>query len=111
MDRTQKLAKVWTATHRDYKGVIDGKKTIMVFRNGTQLVPLDDLTNAEIAGRLPAKVLETEVNRLAALATFNNPVSVMRISQLTKAVKEALRDGLSDDEVVEIGRKFIAQAA
>jgi len=53
MTRKQKLAAVWRTTHRDYKGTIDGVRSIMVLRGGTTLVALDDLTDAEIESRLP----------------------------------------------------------
>lgn len=53
MDRKKQLAAVWSATHRDYKGHIEGRRTIMVNRGGTRLVYLDDLTDQEIADRLP----------------------------------------------------------
>jgi hypothetical protein len=108
MTRDEKLAAVWKATHRDYKGKIDGKKAVMVYRNGTTSVPLDDLTNAEIIRLLPQKKVDEEAHRLASRATFNNPVSIMKLDQLFKAVREALRDGLEDDEAVEVGRKLIA---
>lgn len=111
MTRDEKLKKIWSKTPRDYKGLTDGKKTIMIYRNGTTLVPLDALTNAEIARLLPSNIIEAEVNRLASLATANNPVSVMKLGALVAAVKEAFRDGLTDDEIIAIGRKFIAQAA
>jgi len=48
-DRKAKLAKIYRFTHRDYKGKINGVKTILVLRNGgTTLVALDSLTDAEI---------------------------------------------------------------
>lgn len=54
MNRKQALAKIWRDTHRDYKGVMpDGVRTIMIYRNGTCLVALDDLTDAEICSRVP----------------------------------------------------------
>lgn len=111
MTRDEKLKKVWSAMPRDYKGTTNGVKTVMVYRNGSTLVPLDALTNAEIARLLPSKFIEAEVNRLASLATANNPVSIMKLGDLAKAVKEAFRDGLTDDEIIDIGRKFIAKAA
>lgn len=47
--------KVWTHTHRDYRGKFeDGTKTILVYRQGTTLVPISALTDKEIADRLPA---------------------------------------------------------
>lgn len=53
LTREQKLKLVWKNTHKDYRGKIDGRKTVMVYRNGTTLVFLDDLTDAEINDKLP----------------------------------------------------------
>ena len=53
LTRAQKLALVWKHTHSDFKGKLDGERTIMVFRNGSCLVALDDLTDAEIEDKLP----------------------------------------------------------
>lgn len=61
--------------------------------------------------KLTKKELEAKVNKLASRAATGNPVSILLLGQLAAAVKEAIRDGLSDDEVVEIGRKFIAKQA
>lgn len=55
MMRQQQLDAVYRNTHSDYKGQINGIRTIMVYRNGTKLVALDDLTDKEIADRLPKK--------------------------------------------------------
>jgi hypothetical protein len=38
---------IWKHTHRDFKGKIDGVRYILVFRNGTQSVALENLTDAE----------------------------------------------------------------
>jgi hypothetical protein len=53
LTRDKKLALVYRHTHRDYKGRINGERTIMVYRNGTCLVRLVDLTDEEIESRLP----------------------------------------------------------
>jgi hypothetical protein len=53
MDKQKALATIWRETHRDFKGTLDdGTRSIMVFRNGSTLVPLDQLTDAEIADRV-----------------------------------------------------------
>jgi hypothetical protein len=53
MDRKAALAKIWRETHRDFKGKMDGVKTVMVLRGGgSTLVALDDLTDAEISNRV-----------------------------------------------------------
>lgn len=53
MTRDQKLKLVWRHTHKDYKGVMNGERTIMVYRQGTCLVLLKDLTDEEIESRIP----------------------------------------------------------
>jgi len=53
MNREQKLEAIWRSTHADFKGRIDGTRTILVYRLGTCLVRLDDLTDKEIEDRLP----------------------------------------------------------
>lgn len=53
LTREQKLKLVWKNTHNDFRGKIDGRKTVLVYRNGTTLVFLDSLTDEEINDRLP----------------------------------------------------------
>ncbi len=53
MTRDKKLDLVWKRTHSDFKGTYNGVRTIMVYRNGTTIVPLTELTDKEIADRLP----------------------------------------------------------
>jgi hypothetical protein len=52
MDRKAALATIWRETHRDFKGELEGARSIMVWRNGSTIVPLDQLTDAEIADRV-----------------------------------------------------------
>ena len=52
MTRKQALAQIWRETHKDFKGTFDGQKAIMVFRNGSRLVALESLSEAEIASRV-----------------------------------------------------------
>jgi hypothetical protein len=56
--REQKLKLVWKHTHRDYKGMLEGQRSIMVYRQGTCLVLLKDLTDAEIEERIPRALKE-----------------------------------------------------
>lgn len=58
MTREQKLKLVWKNTHKDFRGQINGVKNIMVFRNGSCLVNLTDLTDKEINDRLPKEFRE-----------------------------------------------------
>jgi hypothetical protein len=51
MHKEQALKYIWTKTHKDYKGIHDGQKTIMVYRNGSCLVSLDQLSDDEILSR------------------------------------------------------------
>lgn len=53
MTRAQKLDLIWNRTPRDYRSEIGGQRAILVNRNGTTVVPLDDLTDEEISRRLP----------------------------------------------------------
>lgn len=60
------LALIYRHTHRDYKGNYGGVKTIMVCRGGAScVVPLDGLTEAEVADRLPY-AMKKEAERLKA---------------------------------------------
>jgi len=55
MTREQQLNTIWRTTHRDFKGTFNGERTIMVYRNSSCLVRLEDLTEREIADRLPKR--------------------------------------------------------
>lgn len=46
-----RLKAIWSATHRDFRGLVNGEKTILIWRNGTNLVPLRLLTESEIADK------------------------------------------------------------
>ena len=48
MDRATRLKYVWSRTPKDYRGTTDGVKEVMIYRNGTKIVPLNDLTDDEI---------------------------------------------------------------
>lgn len=52
--REAALKQIWREMHRDYKSKLaDGTKSVLVLRSGgTTLVPLDLLTDAEIAQRV-----------------------------------------------------------
>ena len=52
MNRKQALAQIWRTIPRDYRGTTNGIKTVMIWRNGTCLVALEDVTDAEIADRV-----------------------------------------------------------
>lgn len=52
----EELDEVWRRTHADFKGAVDGRRTLIVFRcDGSTLAPLDDLAPAEIARLYPRK--------------------------------------------------------
>lgn len=54
MTRDEALNAIWRYTHKDYRGMIDGERTILTLRQGgTTLVCLKDLTDEEIARKLP----------------------------------------------------------
>jgi len=53
-EKQRKLNAVYRVTSPDYKGRgADGVRRIMVYRQGTCSVPLELLTDEEIASRLP----------------------------------------------------------
>lgn len=58
LTREQKLKLIWRHCHRDFKGMMDGVRTVMTYRNGTCLVALNDLTDAEIEDKLPKQYRE-----------------------------------------------------
>ena len=65
MTKEKELALIYRHTHRDYKGKIGGCGSILVLRDGgTTLVMMTDLTDAEIASRLPY-ALRQEAERKA----------------------------------------------
>ncbi|RWO26670.1 MAG: DUF1419 domain-containing protein [Mesorhizobium sp.] len=63
MTREERLEHIWSSTHDDYRGYAGerwperdrGRRTVMLYggRQGTTLKLLDDLTDAEIAAKLP----------------------------------------------------------
>jgi len=54
MTRSEKLDLIYKNTHRDYKGEYNGERSILALREGgTTIVPLSQLTDAEIESRLP----------------------------------------------------------
>ncbi|MCM2450292.1 DUF1419 domain-containing protein [Agrobacterium vitis] len=63
MTREERLDHIWSSTHDDYRGYAGerwpehdhGKRTVLFYggRQGTGLKLLDDLTDAEIASKLP----------------------------------------------------------
>lgn len=51
--RDEKLKAIYKNTHKDFKGIINGSKTIMINRGGAVIVKLTDLTESEIDNLLP----------------------------------------------------------
>ena len=56
MMKDEKLKLIWKTTHKDFKGKIGLDKYILVYRNGTCMVKLTDLTDEEINDRLPKDI-------------------------------------------------------
>ncbi|UCI23511.1 hypothetical protein [Mesorhizobium sp. B2-8-5] len=55
--KPEALDEVWQRTHADFKGMVEGKRTVMVFRrDGPTLVALAHLTPAETARLYPRNV-------------------------------------------------------
>jgi hypothetical protein len=66
MTREERLDHIWSSTHDDYRGyaglgwpaALQGKRTVLVYCGGmaTVLKPLDDLSDDEIAAKLPVQL-------------------------------------------------------
>ncbi len=66
MTREERLEHIWSSTHEDYRGYagrdwpapLRGKRTVLVYCGGagTMLKPLDDLSDDEIAAKLPVQL-------------------------------------------------------
>jgi len=66
MTREERLEHIWSSTHDDYRGyagpgwpaALQGKRTVLVYCGGagTVLKPLDDLSDDEIAAKLPVQL-------------------------------------------------------
>ena len=66
MTRDERLEHIWSSTHDDYRGYagerwpasMRGRRTVLVYagRHGTALKLLDELTDAEIAAKLPVQL-------------------------------------------------------
>lgn len=67
MTRAEKLKLIYRHTHKDFKGTLTGDKSILVYRNGTCLVALDDLTDEEIEQSIGYAVRK-EAERLEKIA-------------------------------------------
>jgi hypothetical protein len=52
-------ALLWKNTHKDFRGSIDGEKNVLINRGGegTCLVPLSALTDEELLGKLPKRLM------------------------------------------------------
>ncbi len=60
LTRKQLLALCWKSTHQDFKSTMDGGKWIMVIgsRGGSELAPLDSLSDAELRQKIGPRRLE-----------------------------------------------------
>jgi hypothetical protein len=78
LTKTDKLNLIYRHTHPDYKGSGKGDaRAILVLRHGTNLVPLNDLTDAEIAYKLPFAIASEE-KRLTKPAWYSPREDAMR---------------------------------
>jgi hypothetical protein len=49
-DRRKTESAIWNATHKDYRGRVIGKRSVLIMhKDKTTLVPLSSLTNKELA--------------------------------------------------------------
>lgn len=74
LTKAQKLTLIYRHTHADYKGIAGlnwgvhaGKRTIMIgLPNGSALIVLEDLTDADIADKLPYALRKEDQRKQAA---------------------------------------------
>ncbi len=84
MTRQQQLKLIYRHTHRDYRGTVNGVKSILVLRpEGTCLVPLDTLTDTEIANKLPGA--ERDEAKQRALGPLKEAQALARSMGMTIA--------------------------
>lgn len=75
--RREKLRLIHRWTHRDFKGRVGGIQSLLLNRQGaTQLVPLDELTDAEIDERLPLAIA-----RQARFEARNAPLRPLTVTE------------------------------
>jgi len=67
--REKALRLIWKHTHRDFRGNMNGERTILTYRNGTCLVMLFDLTEDEINEKL---ALSVRLERIARDKKLNS---------------------------------------
>ncbi len=48
MSRDERLKAVWRFKHPDYRGIFEGSRQVLIYRNGTVSVPLESLSDDEI---------------------------------------------------------------
>lgn len=79
-ERKQALTLIYRHTSKDYKGHLNGEKSILVLRaGGTTLVPLTALTDEEIARDLPY-AQKCEAKRLAKKAAAKGSQSDLPVA-------------------------------
>lgn len=100
-ERLEKLA--WKHTHRDFKGVCGehsvwpaGTQTILVNRQGTCLIRLEDATDQELLNKLPTKIQE------AFLAEFLEEIRSKARLVPDNVVLEGYRQARKGSQVYEI---------
>ena len=64
VSREMALKLIYRHTHKDYKGSVEGMKTILTSRGTTTLVNIDSLTDVEVMEKLPY-MLKLEEKRKA----------------------------------------------
>ena len=74
MTHAERLEHIWSATHDEYRGYAGdhfaarhrGRRTVLVYAAGrTELKLLDDLTDAEVAAKLPVHLRHLPIQAAA----------------------------------------------
>lgn len=105
LTKAKKLALIWKHTHRDFRGkTLYGSKAIMILRSGegTCLVPLSALTDAEIAEQLAYALRQEEKAKLRYTVVENAGYEGERDVKTCRKYTEAcfwLNEKYSDEEL------------
>lgn len=88
------LREIWMQTHNDYKGHLDGERTVMMLRNGeTTIVMLKDLTDDEIRSQLSLKMNYPKAKGIIWHHEGEQPMAIRKaISYILGTVQAAQED-------------------
>lgn len=112
LTKTDKLNLIYRHTHRDYKGSGKGDaRAILIYRNGTNLVPLTALTDAEIEDKLSYAIHKEAAKKNAPAYFAHNESGMRNGSAYRVAARGMFAHYINGDyigDVVEIPSELVA---